>query len=193
MPVAGIDSGVASQRRFRVHEYHRMIAAGILDEDEQIELLCGTLVTMSPQGTRHARAVEQLSWLLARALDDAYRLRVQLPLTIGDDDEPEPDLAIVRAEASRRAGLLDRHPETAVAVIEVAEQSLRKDRELKAPLYARAGVPTYCIVNLPDALVEVYRDPTPSGYARVETVQRGAALSLGPTLDIALSLSDILA
>src|SRR4249920_2907795 len=84
-------------RRIRVDEYHRMIEAGILGEDEHVQLVDGMLVAMSPQGRPHAFVIQELTGLLVRALSDEFKVLTQLPLTLDDDSEPEPDLAVVHA------------------------------------------------------------------------------------------------
>lgn len=154
-----------SPRPFSVADYHRMIDAGILAEDERVELLEGVIVLMSPQKDKHAHAIEELTFVLARQLPDQYRLRCQLPLTLDEGSEPEPDLAVVHARGpGRPAGS---HPRSALLAIEIAGESLRKDRLTKSRIYARAAIPEYWIVNLEDRCLEVYRDPDPeSGVYR---------------------------
>ncbi len=156
-----------SPRLLSVEEYHRMVAAGILDEDERVELLEGVIVAMTPQSVAHARRIEWLTRFLVRSLGDEYAVRPQLPLTLGDRNEPEPDLAVVRAESTSE----DRHPTGAVLVIEVAGKSLRRDRRVKAAVYARAGISEYWIVNLEARAVEVLSDPEPAtgAYRRTRT------------------------
>ena len=146
-------------RRISVDEYHRIIEAGILGEDEKVQLVDGVLVAMTPRGSRHAFVIQELTRLLVRALGDDVRVRTQLPLILGGDSEPEPDLAVVRASD---AASPSRHPGTALLVIEVAGDSLRFDRGTKAALYARAGIPEYWIVNLAETSIEVHRDPDPA-------------------------------
>jgi Uma2 family endonuclease len=157
-----------SPRRLSVEEYHRMIAAGILDEDERLELLEGVIVAMSPQDEPHAWPIQRLTRILTRALGDEYDVRVQLPLTLGRSNEPEPDLAVVHAGPRTRG----RHPRTALLVIEVAKDSLRKDRTLKAALNARFRVPEYWVVNIEGEAIEVFTEPRPRAgvYGRVRTV-----------------------
>ncbi len=125
------------QRRITLDEYHRMAEAGILGEDEHVELIDGMLVAMTPQGRAHARVIQRLTRLLVRALGDDLEVLPQLPLTLPDDSEPEPDLAVVRAEDAQSG---EHHPRTALLVVEVAGDSLRLDRGSKAALYARAGI-----------------------------------------------------
>ena len=175
-------------RRITVDEYHRMVEAGVFDEDERIELLDGLLVPMSPQSPDHADLVQWLTNRLVRLIGPDYEVRPQLPLTAGATSEPEPDLAIVPAGRARRA-----HPKTAPLVIEVARDSLRKDRLLKASLYAKAGVLEYWMVNAEERCVEVHRDPDPVAgrYVAVQTLQRGQALTSAILPQVRIDLSEM--
>jgi Uma2 family endonuclease len=176
------------QRRITVDEYHRMIAAGALGEDEPVQLIAGTLVAMTPQGGPQARVIQRLNRLLVRAVGDDLVVRPQLPLTLVDDSEPEPDLAVVRA---RDAESGERHPRTALLVVEVAGESLSLDRQAKAVLYARAGIPEYWIVDLGEGTVEVRREPdSESGSYRTRTVARGGETLIAtgvPGLSVAVA------
>ncbi len=156
-----------------------MIETGVLGEDTHVQLVAGALVAMTPQGPAHARLVHRLTRLLVRAVSDDLAVLPQLPLTLLEDSEPEPDLAVVRAD---EAGSRDHHPRSALLVIEIAGDSLRIDRETKASLYARAGVPEYWIVNLAESLVEVHRDPDPSGVYRSKVVVRRGELLASPSV-----------
>lgn len=178
------------QRRITVDEYHRMIAAGILGEDEHVQLIAGTLVAMTPQGGPHARVIQRLNRLLVRAVGDDLVVRPQLPLTLVDDSEPEPDLAVVRA---RDAESGERHPRTALLVVEVAGESLPLDRQAKAVLYARAGIPEYWIVNLAESTVEVRREPDSGlGVYRTRTVARGGeTLIAGTVPGLSIAVADL--
>src|SRR5262245_44247125 len=147
-------------RRWTRREYGRLIDLGVLHEDDPIELLEGRLIVAEPQNTPHATAIDLAGETLRRAFGPGWRVRVQLPLALGPDSEPEPDVAGVRGEA--RDFLTD-HPATAALVVEVADSSLRLDRRLKARIYARAAISDYWIVNLVDRVVEVHRDPVSMG------------------------------
>jgi Uma2 family endonuclease len=189
MSMASVSPDVHDRlRRIRVDEYHRMIEAGILGEDERVQLIDGLLVAMTPQGRPHAFVIQKLNRLLVRALADEFEVLTQLPLTLGDESEPEPDLAVVQAQD---AGSRTEHPKAALLVIEVAGESLRFDRRSKAALYARAGIPEYWIVNLSDAAIEVHRSPdTTSGeYGTSFVCPRGeiltAAVVPGIRVDVA--------
>jgi Uma2 family endonuclease len=169
MPVGVTHSGVRESRRpITVAEYHRMIDVGSLGEDDRVQLIAGAIVAMTPQGPAHALAIQSLTRLLAQGLPADLALRPQLPLTLLDDSEPEPDLAVVRLSDARSR---EHHPRTALLVVEVAGDSLRLDRQMKAGLYARAEIPDYWIVNLAEGTVEVHRDPDPeAGVYRAKSV-----------------------
>jgi len=147
-------------RRWTRREYGRLIDVGVLHEDDAIELLDGRLIVAEPQHAPHATAIDLAGEALRQAFGPGWRVRVQLPLALGPNSEPEPDLAVVRGNA--RDFLAD-HPATAALVVEVADASLRLDRMVKARIYARAGITDYWIVNLVDRVVEVHRDPVSAG------------------------------
>jgi Uma2 family endonuclease len=179
-------------RRLRLPEYHRMVAAGVFDEDEGVELLEGVIVRMSPQNADHALVVARLSDPLFVALPEDHVVRCQLPLSLSDADEPEPDVAVIvrSTPRSRRE-----QPTTARLVFEVAGDSLRKDREVKGPLYARAGIPEYVIVNLVEETLEVHRDPDPAAgrFRSISTLEKGARFDSVAVPGITLSVADLLA
>ncbi len=145
-------------RRFTVAEYHQMIVAGILREDEPVELLEGWLVLKMTRNPPHDLAVGLLEDEIIRCLPAGWFRRGQCAVTTADS-EPEPDVAVARGQ---RRDYGTRHPgpgDLALAA-EVADSSLEGDRTIKARIYARASIPTYWIVNLPDHQVEVYTNPT---------------------------------
>jgi Uma2 family endonuclease len=152
----------ARVRRWKRLEYEQLIEQGLFAPDERLELIGGLLLVREPQGGRHAFAVELAADALRSAAGDTARVRVQLPLALGDDSQPEPDVSVVAGTLRDATGAL---PTTALLVVEVSESSLALDRTEKASLYARAGIPDYWIVNLIDRLVEVHRDPVPAPAA----------------------------
>jgi Uma2 family endonuclease len=180
-----------SPRLLSVDDYHRMIEAGILDEDERVELLEGVILAMTPQSPAHARCMRRLTRLLARRLGDDHDVAVQLPLTLGSRNEPEPDVAVVRADAAPR----DQHPGTAVLVIEVARESLRRDRRVKGTVYARAGIPEYWIVNLETRVVEVFSDADAASgaYRRTRTVSATETLVSAALPELSFPVAEIFA
>jgi Uma2 family endonuclease len=164
-------------RRWTRAEYERLVDLGVFDEDERIELLGGHLMVSEPQGSRHGVAIELADSALRAAFGPGWRVRMQLPIALDESSEPEPDLTVVAGDprASR-----DHYPSRPALVLEVAEATLRFDRETKGALYARAGLPEYWIVNLVDRVLEVYRDPTatpgtPGGPRYATVLVRDAA------------------
>jgi Uma2 family endonuclease len=164
------------RRRFTVHEYHRMAEVGILHEDDRVELIEGDIVEMNPIGGRHAKCVAELTWLLSRQLNDELRLGVQNPVRLADYGEPQPDIAVLRISERYRAGELP-ESEDVLLLIEVSDTTLYYDRDVKLPLYARAGIPEVFIVDLPGEAIERHHEPSGNGYRRMERVRRGASLA----------------
>jgi Uma2 family endonuclease len=179
-------------RRMDVTDYHRMIKAGIFDEDERVELLEGVIVTMSPQNPDHALVVERLTNPRFLRSPADFVIRCQLPLLLSDTDEPEPDVAIIHCDTPRSR---QQHPTTARIVFEVASGSLRIDREVKAALYARAAIPEYVIVNLKDDSLEVHRDPDPAqgAYRVVTTLGKADAFTSASVQGLGFAVADLLA
>jgi Uma2 family endonuclease len=156
-----------------------MAEAGIFSPDERVELLNGEILTMTPQNSPHAATVGLVERVLQRVFGSDHWVRVQLPLIVDPDSEPEPDLAVV---SGTPRDYVAEHPRTALLVIEVADTSLDKDRDRKAAIYARAGIPEYWIVNLAERCLEVYRNPVapPSQPGTYRSSQK-----LGPSESIA--------
>ena len=138
--------------------YERMIAGGLIDEDDRVELLGGVLVNKMAQGPNHVWAVDELATQLDAMSAEAWHARKEHPARVSEYDEPEPDVAVVMGT---RAALRGRHPVASEIpmVVEVAGTTLAEDRGLKQERYARAGIPIYWIVNLLASLVEVYTEP----------------------------------
>jgi Uma2 family endonuclease len=173
-------------RPLRREEYDRLVELGYFD-DEKVELLDGMLVAVSPQGAGHWHAIGRLNVLFVRAVGDRAMVRIQAPLATSDDSEPEPDVALVPNQEDSHE-----HPTRALLVVEVAQSSLRKDRLLKAALYARAGVPEYWIVNLAERVVEVYREPQGDRYSSMSTHPAGEILRPVTFPDIEIPIADVL-
>jgi Uma2 family endonuclease len=157
-------------RNFSRSEYENMLRAGILGEDEHLELIGGRIVVMSPEGPRHAAAIDLCAEALRRVFPSGHTVRVQHPLALDADDEPEPDVAVVPGGPRDHVA---EHPHDAVLVVEVAESSLEYDRRDKALLYARAGFSDYWILDIAGRTVEVHRDPSPNGYATIVVFSAG--------------------
>ena len=155
-------------------EYDCAAAAGAFGPEARIELIDGELLAMSPQGSRHATAVRLVEDALRRTFGIGYDVRAQLPLALDDRSEPEPDVAVVEGRAR---DYRDAHPTTAVLIVEVAEDSLTRDRTAKQRLYARCGIPEYWILVLPTTALEVYHDLGANGYGAMTIYRPGDKVS----------------
>jgi Uma2 family endonuclease len=172
--------------RLDISAYDRVVASGAL-EGEHVELLHGLVVDMSPQSPAHAIVLETLVGHFAAS---GLRMRVQSPLHIGPDCEPEPDLALLTQRPPAGA-----HPSTALLAVEVAVSSQMIDRNVKANLYARAGIPNYWMVDVPGRRVETRTVPGADGYTQCEIYREGSVVPSPleglPNLDIATLLADV--
>lgn len=160
--------------RLSVQQYHAMIQAGILTEDDPVELLEGWLVLKMPKSPSHRMVTRLLGKALERLLPADWYVDTQEPITI-IDSEPEPDVVVVRGDTRQYH---DRHPgsQDVALVVEVADTTLRRDRTLKKRLYAQAGIPIYWIVNLPERWFEVYTQPS----GPIESPDYGRRQDFGP-------------
>lgn len=143
-------------RRWSRVEYECLIDQAIFQPGERLELVGGDLVVREPQRTPHATAIELALDALKDAFGTGWRVRIQLPVALDDESEPEPDVAV--APGGARDYLLS-HPAQPALIVEVADTTLVFDRGQKGSLYARARIADYWIVNLADRVLEVYRDP----------------------------------
>ncbi|GIK55132.1 MAG: hypothetical protein BroJett015_07950 [Chloroflexota bacterium] len=146
-----------------VERYDQMIAAGIIQEDERLELLGGEIIEMSPIGIPHAACVKRLNRLFSRKLDEQVIIGVQDPIHIDQYSEPQPDIVVLNLRDDYYAGGHP-EPEDILLLVEVADTSLAYDREEKLPRYAQAGIVEVWIVNLIEQQIEVYLRPSPQGY-----------------------------
>ena len=178
-----------TRRRFTVHEYHRMGEAGILHEDDRVELIEGEIVEMAAIGTRHFSCVNGLTRLLVRGVDDAAIVSVQNPVRLDEHTEPQPDLAMLRVRDYRESLPM---PEDVLLLIEVSDTTLRYDRGVKLPLYARAGIREVWIVDLVGEVIEHYTDPSGNGYRGVERARRGETVASTALPEIAFSVDAVL-
>lgn len=146
-------------RRLSREEYERAGELGIFGPTERLELIGGEVIRkVSPQHSPHASTVQLADHVLQRYVGPNYSIRTQLPLALGHDSEPEPDIAVVEGTPH---DYFHAHPTAALLVIEVADSTLTFDRSRKASLYAREGIPDYWILNLRDRVLECHRDPAP--------------------------------
>jgi Uma2 family endonuclease len=179
------------RRLFTVGEYHRLLEAGILTEDDRVELIAGEIVMMSPIGARHVARVNALTDLFDGGAAGRWVRSVQNPVRLSDLSEPEPDLAILRW----RDDYYEEELATAsdvLLIVEVADSNVATDRRLKIPLYGRSGVPEVWLVDLTTEVVEVHTEPSSDGYARKITSRRGDKITASTVADLTVAVVDIL-
>lgn len=165
---------MAPHWKLGVEAYHRLVEIGILGEDDRVELIEGELIAMSPIGYFHADMGSLLIRRLGYRTEERAIPWAQNPIHLGFRSEPQPDFCLLRF---RSGGYRDALPTAAdvLLLVEIADSSVRYDREVKIPLYARHGIPEYWIVNIPEKKVEVHLDPdTESGvYRTLRTCSEG--------------------
>ena len=176
------------RHKFTVDDLDRMLAAGILDKDDKVELLEGEFIVMSSMGDPHIWAVRRLTRALVTAIGDRAWVNVALAVRSSRYSEPEPDLSIQPAPAAGKSPKLP----TPHLVIEVSDSSLGKDRTLKQRIYSQARVPEYWIVNLVDCQIEAYSEPRGARYAKRVIHPRDAVLRVGAFPDVEVRFGEIL-
>jgi Uma2 family endonuclease len=168
-------------RRWKRVEYDKLIESCVFPPGERVELVGGELLVREPQGSRHFTAIRAVEDALRTAFGKGWDVRVQGPLALDEESEPEPDVAVVAGSFRDYANA---HPSRAALIVEVSESSLLLDREHKAGAYARAGVADYWILNLVDEVLEVRREPTPDPaapfgwrYGAIDVIPRGGTVA----------------
>jgi hypothetical protein len=180
------------RRRFTIEEYHRMGEAGILRDDERIELIEGEILEMSPIGRVHAGTVDRIMDVFFRRLGDRAGIRVGGPILFVDlVSEPQPDVTLLIRRPDFYTG---GHPEPGdiLLVVEVMDSSVAYDHRIKLPLYARAGVREVWLVNVNTRRIEGYRRPSPAGYAESRVVEGDDQLSIQAFPEITFTVRELL-
>lgn len=178
------------RRRFTVDEYLHMVEAGILTEDERVELLDGEIVEMTPVGHRHTARVAALNRVLLLGVGSRAVVWPQGPIRLSERSQPEPDLILLRPRPVSYGDAVP-EPQDVLLLIEVADNSLARDRELKRRLYAAAGIPEYWIVNVQDREIEVHTSPSGTSYASVRRCQPGEILSPQAFPDLRVDVAEV--
>jgi Uma2 family endonuclease len=164
------------ERRFTVAEFDSMIAVGIFAEDEQLELVEGKIVPMSPVGPLHNGTMTKINQWFVDHRTSTVNIINQGPLRLTDGTQLQPDLMVVAARPDFYARANPRPPDV-LLLIEVSDSTLVYDRRTKLLLYAHEQIPEVWIVNLTDDLIEVYSDPGESGYRTTRLARRGEVIT----------------
>ena len=181
------------RRLFSRKEYHAMAKAGILADDERVELFEGEIVVMSPIGTRHSSCVDRLGTVfhIGNSLTGRAIVRVQNPVVTAGSSELQPDAMLI-VYRDDYYDLANPRPNDVMLLIEVSDSSVRYDRRTKAPHYARVGIRELWIVNLNTDEVEVYTEPSPNGYTMIRRFESGDTIAPSAMPDLKIEVSSIM-
>ena len=183
------DPSAPAPRRWTSDDLLRMDEAGLFGEGEQVELIGGEIIKMSPKGNRHELVRSELSTFWGDRRGTKYKIAQEPPLHLGNHDEPEPDI-IVHQSAER---VYEVTGPSVLLVVEVSNSSFSYDLVVKASVYAAHGVRDYWVVDVRRLRVTVHRDPGADGYADVRTCDANEPLTplLAPELGLRLADLDL--
>jgi Uma2 family endonuclease len=177
--------------RFTADQYEAMGSAGILTEDERVELVEGEIVDMTPIGSRHAACAARIADVLSLHTRQFALVSMQNPVRLDEQNEPQPDVLLLRRRpdyyATQHPG-----PDDVIALVEVADATLTYDRDVKVPLYARAGVPEVWLVDLQTLTILVWHDPHDGEFRMVRMLRPGDSLTPALLPDVTLSVAELL-
>jgi Uma2 family endonuclease len=181
-------------RLFTVDEYYKMAEAGILAQEERVELVGGEIYRMNPIGPRHHSDVIRLTRLFTRRLLDMAEIGVQGPVRLANLAEPEPDFAILHLQPDQRRPYAQGHATSpdVYFLVEIADTSLTYDLGIKATAYAEDGIPELWVLDLSGDRLIVHREPMPNGYASVSSMTRGESISPLAFPDVTFTIDEIL-
>lgn len=169
-------AGAVLRRRFTVDDYYRMADAGILSDRDRVELIDGEVVAMSPIGPRHAACLSRATRALVVAVGGSAIVQPGGPVRLDRFNEPQPDLMLLRPRADFYASAHP-GPHDVLLVVEIADSSLRYDRDRKARLYAEWGIPEYWLADLTANRLWRHSSPQDGAYRHVEPQRRGQAIA----------------
>ncbi len=172
-----------------VEAFDQMIEAGIIDADARVELIDGEIVPLAPAHLPHARACMRIAAALMAAVPPDLEVVDQVSVRLGRTSELMPDLAVVRRTAS--GGVL--LPPDVALLVEVAGSSVRRDLQLKPPIYAAAGIPHLWVVDLAARVTAVFAAPVGDHWQMEAEVPFSAPLPVPCAQDHALILDSLLA
>lgn len=175
-----------------IEDYHRMIDAEILTGEDKVELLEGLIIKTSPQQPLQASTIQRVCDYIWELLRNKADIRVRAPVTLAPNSEPEPDIAVVRINNERYFTTYPT-PNDIYWLVEVADQSLDKDCEIKARVYANANIPEYWVVDAKSQQVYVFREPIKDKYAQQITLGKNAKLCLLSFPDIEIEFKQLFA
>jgi Uma2 family endonuclease len=185
------DSLVLTRHKLHADDYYRMAAAGILTDDDRVEPIDGEIIDMAPIGQDHVGTVNRVTEALFLAFVGRAIVSTHNPIRLDDLSEPQPDFAVLRRRADFYTTGTRPGPADVLLLIEVSDSSLRFDRSVKLPLYARAGIPEVWIVDLQHGVVDVHRTPRDGRYEDAATMRMSDILSPSLAPDVRIGLDQV--
>ncbi len=182
-------SVLLAKRLISAREYYKMAEVGILKSEDNLELINGEIIEMSPIGSKHPAYIDLLDELLKDLLGKRVQVRVQSSVRLDNYSEPEPDIMVLKRRKDFYFNRIPT-PKDVYLVIEVADSTLEKDRKIKVPLYAKAGIPEYWILNIPDSQLECYSLPK-SGKYQKETIVKNNQNIIFYAFDLSIKATTI--
>lgn len=176
---------------FTVEDYQRMGETGIFAAGDRVELIAGEIVQMSPIGTKHQACVARINQILGQQLRDRALIWPQNAIQLNETSQPQPDIALL---TPREDFYRDRYPQPSdiLLIIEVADSTIRYDRDIKIPLYSSVGIPEAWIVDLNRNCLEVYQSPDSEGYRSKQTYNPGQTLTPVSFPDCAIATTSLM-
>ena len=178
------------RRLLTLDEYHIIGAAGVLKEDDRIELIEGEMIEMAPIGSRHMAKVNRLARLFSQCVGDQAIVSVQNPIALPPLNEPQPDLALLKPRADDYEGKLPGAADV-LLIVEVADTTLDYDRDSKLQIYARHGIVEAWLVDLQASTLSIYLEPGEKGYGRLLSPPRNKSISPSLLPKALIQLADL--
>ncbi|WP_414622598.1 Uma2 family endonuclease [Calothrix sp. CCY 0018] len=179
------------RRKFTVEQFHKMAESGILNEDDRVELIRGEIIEMAAIGLKHAACRRRLNYFLSQKLGDKVIISIQNAVLRNEISETQPDVVLLKPREDFYASAHPQ-PKDVFLVIEVADITIKYDREVKIPLYAEESVIEVWLVDINDECIEVYQEPANGEYKKVQKFSRGESLIIQAFSDVNISVDEIL-
>ena len=179
------------RHQFTADEYNWLAEVGILNTERRAELIEGEIIAMGPAGTRHRAIVDRLNQLMSRAVAGRAIVRAPGSFRLSTITEPQPDLVLLRPDRDYRSTGFATGGDTLV-VIEVSDTTLRYDREVKIPLYARHGIPEVWIVDLERKRLQFFRSLADGEYSDVSFTCDPGVTPIAALAGLSVDLSGVL-
>lgn len=179
------------RRRFDVSDYYRMADAGILRENDRVELIDGEIIEMGPIGSRHAARVKRAARVLGRYVGEAAIVSIQDPVRLDAHSEPVPDIALLNLRPDLYE-TVHPGPSDVLLILEISDTSSAFDRQVKAPIYARAGITELWLELISEECIEVCSDPVDGAYRDVRLVRRGESLTPKSFPQVSIPVGELL-